>query len=183
AYATRVIDEAALMDTLIQDLLAYARLGRAAVEIQSVALDEVIAAAQHNVTAAAAEKQAEVAVAPDLPAVRGNRAVLVQVFTNLLSNAIKFGGPRPSVLVWAERLQDYVRVSVADTGIGIKPEHHERNFKVFERLHGADEYAGTGIGLAIVRQAVERMGGRVGLESALGAGSRFWIDLPPEEKA
>jgi len=71
-----------------------------------------------------------------------------------------------------------VRLWIEDNGIGIAPEHHERIFRVFERLHRATDYPGTGIGLAIVRKAMERMGGSVGVESALGRGSRFWIELP-----
>jgi signal transduction histidine kinase len=105
------------------------------------------------------------------------------VFTNLLSNAIKFGGDRPAVLVWAERVESCARVWVADRGIGIDPEHHERIFRVFERLHSSETYPGTGIGLAIVRQVVERLGGRVGVESAVGQGSRFWVELPMAEAA
>jgi signal transduction histidine kinase len=178
AYASRVVDEAALMDTLIQDLLAYARISRVDVALESVALSDALAAATHNVAADVARSGAEIVVAPDLPAVRANRAILIQVFTNLLSNAIKFGGERASVLVWAERHAGKVRVWVADHGIGIKPEDRERIFRVFERLHGADEYPGTGIGLAIVRQAMDRLNGAVGVESTPGKGSRFWIELP-----
>jgi signal transduction histidine kinase len=178
AYATRVVDEAALMETLIQDLLRYARLSRTGIGIEPVDLDDAMAAALRHVEADAARAGGEITVAPNLGSVRGNRAVLVQVLINLLSNAVKFGGAHPSVLVWSERAGANVRVWVVDHGIGIKPEHHEQIFRVFERLHGADEYPGTGIGLAIVRQALERLDGRFGVESALGEGSRFWIELP-----
>jgi signal transduction histidine kinase len=71
-----------------------------------------------------------------------------------------------------------VRLWIEDQGIGIRPEYHERIFQVFERLHGADKYSGTGIGLAIAARVIHRMGGKIGLESQEGQGARFWIDLP-----
>jgi signal transduction histidine kinase len=86
------------------------------------------------------------------------------------------------VTVRAEDRDGRVRLWVEDNGIGIAPEHHERVFRVFERLHAAEEYPGTGIGLAIVRKGAERMGGRAGLESTPGQGSRFWIELSLAEE-
>lgn len=120
-------------------------------------------------------------VTPGLPPVMAHYATLVQVVANLLTNAAKFVAPdtRPEVAVWAEACGVWARLWVADNGIGIAPEHRERIFGVFERLHGVETYPGTGIGLAIVRKGMERLGGRVGLESTVGGGSRFWIDLPP----
>jgi len=102
------------------------------------------------------------------------------VLVNLLANGIKFvpSDRAPEVRVRADARDGRVRLWVEDNGIGIAPEHHERIFRVFERLHPATNYPGTGIGLAIVRKAMERMGGRVGVESELGRGSRFWIELP-----
>ena len=140
-----------------------------------------------------------------LPAVRANAAVLNQILSNLLSNALKFVVPKskPCLRISAEettsRIESpvsgangtpsldvklsaldgkFVRLWIEDNGIGIQPEYHERIFRMFERLHGADSYPGTGIGLAIVRKGAERMGGRVGVESAPGSGSRFWVELP-----
>ncbi|HEY9599008.1 MAG TPA: ATP-binding protein, partial [Cyanophyceae cyanobacterium] len=84
---------------------------------------------------------------------------------------------QPQVRVWAEERQDWVRLWIADNGIGIEPDYQEQIFRVFERLHTSDTYSGTGVGLAIVQKGVERMGGRVGVESQLGQGSRFWIEL------
>jgi signal transduction histidine kinase len=84
--------------------------------------------------------------------------------------------------VRAEPRDGLVRLWVEDNGIGIAPEHHERIFRVFERLHRSPDYPGTGIGLAIVRKAMERMGGRAGVESQLGRGSRFWIELPRADR-
>jgi signal transduction histidine kinase len=92
-------------------------------------------------------------------------------------------GPPVALITGANRgiglevCRQRVRLWIEDNGIGVAPEHHERIFGVFERLHRATDYPGTGIGLAIVRKAVERMGGRVGVESALGKGSRFWVEL------
>jgi signal transduction histidine kinase len=121
----------------------------------------------------------------------GNEAALTQCFSNLLGNALKFVAPgtRPQVRVWAERVggpkaetQDSqpaipstVRLSFADNGIGIPKDAHERIFKMFQRLDKS--YDGTGVGLTVVRKAVEKMGGKVGLESEPGRGSRFWIEL------
>ena len=164
-FAERVITAARTMDRLIDDLLAYSRLVRTSLD----QLDgEVKGRAAH------------ITVEEPLPAAVGHGTTLAQVFANLLGNAIKFvpAGRVPEVLVRGERHGDFVRVWVEDNGIGIAAEHHERIFRVFERLHRAEDYPGTGIGLAIVRKGVERMGGHVGLESALGSGSKFWIDLP-----
>jgi len=102
------------------------------------------------------------------------------VLRNLLSNAMKFvpRGTRPQVRVSTGRRDGRVRIVVSDNGIGIAPEHQQRIFGMFERLNSAEEYPGTGMGLAIVRRAAERLGGEVGVESRPGEGARFWIDLP-----
>jgi signal transduction histidine kinase len=102
------------------------------------------------------------------------------MLVDLLSNSLKFVAPgvKPRVRIWTEPRDDRVRLSIQDNGIGIAHEHQQRIFRVFERLHGAEEYPGTGIGLANVSKATERMGGRVGLESQLSQGSHFWVELP-----
>ena len=104
----------------------------------------------------------------------------MQILSNLIGNALKFQRPgiAPEVIVSAERTNGHVRICVRDNGIGIAPEHQERIFQVFERLHGQEEYPGTGIGLAIVKRGAQRMGGRVGLDSKPGEGSTFWVELP-----
>jgi signal transduction histidine kinase len=106
---------------------------------------------------------------------------LRQALANLISNAIKFvpADVTPKISIYAERhAGKHVRIWVIDNGIGVEPQHHERIFRPFERLHGVETYRGTGIGLAVVAKAVERMGGTYGIESEPGKGSRFWIELP-----
>lgn len=110
----------------------------------------------------------------------GNEAGLIQCFSNLLGNAVKFVplGAKPWVRVWTEDYGDRLRVWVEDRGIGIPEDSRERIFGMFQRLHRPEEYPGTGVGLALVRKVIHRMGGNVGLESAPGRGSKSWVELP-----
>ncbi|MSS72008.1 MAG: hypothetical protein EXS64_11020 [Candidatus Latescibacteria bacterium] len=178
-YVRHIVTSAQRLDTLIQDLLAYSRLGRADFRFQSVSLTAVVEDALAQMEEIR-EREAQITVQEALPEAMGHRATLAQIVTNLLANAVKFAPPgvQPRVQVRAEASGQRVRLWVEDNGIGIAPEHHERIFRVFERLHGLETYPGTGIGLAIVRKGVERMGGRAGVESEVGKGSRFWIELP-----
>lgn len=184
SYIDSIIDDATQMNGLISDLLSYSRLTRTQINFNVTALDEVVEDAVKQLTAQVQEKQAQIQITAPLPDVMAHRPTLVQVITNLLSNAIKFVevNIQPRIDIFAEELyqneQCWVRLWIIDNGIGIAAEHQERIFRVFERLHGAETYPGTGIGLAIVRKGIDRMGGRAGVESQLGQGSRFWIDLP-----
>jgi signal transduction histidine kinase len=122
----------------------------------------------------------EIQIQGKLPNVVANQALLAQCVSNLLTNGVKFVSPgiTPRVEVSAEAIDGAsIRVWFRDNGIGIAPENHHRIFLFFEQIHPATEYEGTGLGLAIVRKAVERMGAEIGLESALGKGSNFWIRL------
>jgi signal transduction histidine kinase len=179
-YLDRVVEGARRMDDLIRDLLDYARLNRAEIRKGIVDLDELITEALEPLGAELDERKARVHVAKPLGRVVGQGGVLSQALTNLVSNAIKFVAPGvpPEVRILTESAGHRVRILVEDNGIGIAPEHQERIFGIFERLNRAEQYPGTGIGLAIVRRAVERLGGSVGVESRLGQGSRFWIELP-----
>jgi signal transduction histidine kinase len=178
-YARRIVAAANRMETLIQDLLAYSRLGRAELKQQPVNLNVIVMEAMNQLESDIKERQAQINVSNPLPQVLGHYNTLVQMVTNLLSNAIKFvpTDRTPKVRVWSEPCGDWVRLWVEDNGIGIAPEHQQRIFRVFERLHGIEAYPGTGIGLAIVRKGAERLRGRVGLESQLSQGSRFWVEL------
>ncbi|MBE9104653.1 CHASE3 domain-containing protein [Nostoc cf. edaphicum LEGE 07299] len=179
-YIQYITEGAVQMDTLIAELLAYSRLSRVQIQMQKVDLTNVVEEALKQLSKQVQEQLAQVTVAKPLPLVIAHRSTLVQIVTNLLSNAMKFVQPgiQPKVQIYAEEQQDSIQLSIVDNGIGIAPEHQERIFRVFERLHGVEIYPGTGIGLAIVRKGLERMGGRAGVESQLGTGSRFWIALP-----
>lgn len=179
-YLRRIEASAEELDRLIRDLLDYSRLGRLEMRLLPVNLGEVVGEALDVLEEEIREREAVVRVENSLPVVTGHRVVLMQAVGNLISNALKFvpAGTPPLVRVAAEPRDGWVRLWVEDNGIGIAPEHQERIFQVFERLHGPESYPGTGIGLAIVRRGVKRMGGRVGVESARGQGSRFWIELP-----
>jgi PAS domain S-box-containing protein len=179
-YLARIMRGASRLDELIRDLLTYSRITREELQISPVDLDGVATEVLAQLRAAIGEKDALVTVESPLPPVLGHRAVLSQALLNLVSNALKFvaTGVRPKVGIRAEaRPEGRVRLWVEDNGIGISPAHSAQIFEVFQRLHGSEEYPGTGIGLAIVRGGVERLGGSAGLESTPGEGSRFWIEL------
>jgi signal transduction histidine kinase len=185
-YVARIMRGAARLDEPIRDLLAYSRITREQVDIGRVDLDRVAAEVVAQLRATIEERRAVVSAERPLPPVRGHTAVLSQLLLNLLSSAMKFVEPgiRPEVRIRAERRPGrHVRIWVEDDGIGIEPSHAVRIFEVFQRLHRAEEYPGTGVGLAIVRRGAERLGGAAGVESEPGVGSRFWIELraPGEE--
>jgi signal transduction histidine kinase len=182
-YLTRIEQGAERMDRLIQDLLQYSRVGAAGLTLSPVDLEPLIQHTLQQLGPDIRARHASIELRKPLPSVLGHEPTLEQVVTSLLSNAIKFVPPAtpPRVRIWAETNGPHARLWIADNGIGIDPAHHQRIFGVFERLHGAETYPGTGIGLAIVAKGMERMGGKVGVESAPGKGSRFWIELSRAE--
>ena len=171
------------MDELIRDLLEYSRLNRAEITTGVVDLDELLPRTMALLNQEREEKDATVTWTSPLGRVIAQDVILAQALRNLLSNAMKFvaQGVRPEVRVSTERRDGRLRVLVRDNGIGIAAEYHHRIFGMFERLNSAEEYPGTGMGLAIVRRAAERLGGEVGVESRAGEGSLFWIELPAAE--
>ncbi|MEW6488282.1 MAG: HAMP domain-containing sensor histidine kinase [Thermodesulfobacteriota bacterium] len=179
-YARRIAASASTMDALIRELLDYSRLSREDVRPEELPLGAVLRAAVAKREDEIRQRGATVEIAEPLPAVRAPGALLLRVVTNLLDNALKFVAPGtvPRVRVWALAEGGRVRLWIADNGIGVPPEHRERIFRVFERLHGVETYPGLGMGLAYVQKAVERMGGTAGMEPEPGGGSRFWLEVP-----
>jgi PAS domain S-box-containing protein len=167
------------MDKLLVDLLAYGRTVRAEIELNAVPVQRAWEAALLQCADQIEKSRAQIETVHPLPDVRAHEGTLGQVVANLLGNALKFvpSGVQPRVRFRSEERAGFIRLWVEDNGIGIPPDQRERVFRVFERLHG-HQYPGTGIGLSIVRKGIERMKGRVGVESTPGEGSRFWIELP-----
>jgi signal transduction histidine kinase len=178
-FLDRLTHAAARMDRLIEDLLSYSRVARADIHLHPVEVSSLLSEIRGHLSAEIAEKKARVEVQGDLPPVLGDPVLLTQALTNLLSNALKFvpPGQAPEVTVSAERRESFIRLNIRDKGIGIAPTHRTKMFQIFERLQ-PEEYPGTGVGLAIVKKAVEVMKGRLGFDSEPGHGSCFWIELP-----
>lgn len=179
-YLRRIGAAAERMNQLIEDILAYARLAREEFSVRPVGLSAVVERARLQMPNDCAGR---VAVEGELGQVLAHPVALQQTVLNLLANGCKYAPKdRPNSLrVWSEPKDGRVRLWVEDDGIGISPEHQARVFQPFERLHGVESYPGTGIGLAIVARAVERMGGAYGVDSEAGRGSRFWVELPAAE--
>ncbi len=172
----------ARMRELLSDLLAYTQLNDQQADEAWVDLNAVLRKALENLSAAIDETGAVIDIGR-LPTVRGHEAHFLQLFQNLLGNAIKYrGADAPKIRIAAARDGRSWKLSVSDNGIGIAPEHHDRVFGVFKRLHGK-KIPGTGIGLAICQRVVERYGGRIWIESALGQGATFHFTIPAVEEA
>jgi PAS domain S-box len=175
----RVISSAARLDRLIRDVLAYSKVTLAPIEREPLDPEKLIRQIMQE-HPSFQEPNAQIEIRTPLLTFMGHEASLTQCIYNLLNNAIKFvpKGTKPHIQIWTEPFENYVRLWVEDNGIGIPAEAKDRMFLMFQRFHRSPEYEGTGIGLAIVRKAVQRMGGKVGVESEPGRGSRFWLLLP-----
>jgi len=173
-----IVDGAARMKQLIEDLLAYSRVGTRGKEFRPVQVEGALRRAIANLRAAISESAASVSN-DALPAVLGDDVQLAQLFQNLIGNALKFRSASvPRIHVSCAEKENEFEFAVADNGIGIEPQYFERIFMVFQRLHNKGEYPGTGIGLAICKKVVERHGGRIWVDSTPGGGSTFRFTLP-----
>jgi PAS domain S-box-containing protein len=179
-YATRVARSARYMDAMLLDMLAYCRLARAEITPTRVSLKEPVHELLCILDNEIRSRRVQIEVASPLGEVWAHLPTLKQVLSNLVSNAVKFTAPErpPRVRIFSTPNGKFVRLWVEDNGIGIAPQHHEKIFGLFQRLHDNNTYPGTGVGLALVRKGAERLGGCAGVESELGQGSRFWVDFP-----
>ena len=172
-----IVDGAARMKQLIEDLLAYSRVGTRGREFRAVEGEAALLKAIANLRGAIESSGASITHDP-LPVLTADEPQIVQLLQNLIGNAIKFHGKdRPQVHVSAKEDEDGWVLSVKDNGLGIEPQYFERIFLVFQRLHGKAEYPGTGIGLAICKKIAERHGGRIEVESQPGQGTTFLVRL------
>ena len=177
-YIHYVVDGAHRMETLIDALLAYSRVGRGELTFNPVDMEAVLAQTLEDLQMSLEETHAAVSHGP-LPVVRANQGQVGQLLQNLIANAVKFRGEEPPrIHISAAKEGNQWIISVADQGIGFDPEQGERIFGIFQRLHTRLEYPGTGIGLAVCKKIVERHGGRIWAESEPGKGSVFHFTLP-----
>ena len=177
-----IVDGALRMQRLINDLLTFSRVGSRGKGFQPVDLAASVAQVRINLRAAIDESGARISTGT-LPVVNADATQMEQLLQNLIGNAIKFRkGPAPSVHIDARREDAAWRITVQDDGIGIDARYAERIFVIFQRLHTAAEYPGTGIGLAICKKIVERHGGQIGVHSTPGEGASFSFTLPDREE-
>jgi light-regulated signal transduction histidine kinase (bacteriophytochrome) len=178
-YIAFTIEGATRMQQLINDLLAYSRIGTRGKEFKTINFEEIIQKAIYNLSLTIQETGAEIKFGP-MPTITGDDSQLVQLIQNLISNAIKFRkeGITPVINITAKKEPSHYIFTVADNGIGIAMEHKERIFQIFQRLHTRDKYPGTGIGLAICKKIVERHNGEIWVESEKGmGGTRFYFTI------
>lgn len=180
-YLSTIGNSARHMSQLIDGLLAFSRLGRAAVNIAPVDFNQLVGAVVAQIAHDTDGRVVDWQIAPDLPLVHGDALLLREVWANLLGNAFKYTRPRERAVIEIDWLLDPVRgytFTVRDNGVGFDTKYAEKLFGVFQRLHRASEFEGTGIGLALTRRIVERHGGSIWAESRLGQGSEFHFSLP-----
>ena len=171
-YLSLIANSANRMDRLIQDVLNYSRVVRGDYPVETIDVEPLLRGIVDTYPQLGAG-EAEILLQGPFPPVLGNEAMLTQIFSNLMGNAVKFVSPgvKPRLKLWSEQQARSVRLFVQDNGIGIAADQHERIFGIFQRVN--KNFEGTGIGLAIVKKAVERIGGKVGLQSEPGQGSNF----------
>lgn len=176
-----MLDGAKRMQRLIADLLSYSRVGTKGKAFQLIDCETLVEQTVRTLKVAIEDCGAVVTHDPDLPPLLGDRTQLEQLLQNLIGNAVKYRGSEPPrVHLSCEREGDEWRFSVTDNGIGIDPQFAERIFVIFQRLHTSQEYAGTGIGLAVCKKIVERHGGRIWVKSELGKGATFYFTIPAQ---
>ena len=177
-YIERMMEATSHMKELIDDLLTFSRVGRMNTDLETVDLEEIMDLIKLDLTSELEDRNGEI-IWSNLPALKIQRIWMRQLLMNLVSNALKFNNSeKPTVWVTYYESADGHKFSVRDNGIGIDPKHHDRIFRIFERLHKQSEYPGTGAGLTICKKIVDYFNGRIWVESSLGEGSVFHFTIP-----
>lgn len=179
-YLDNLVHSTERMSQLIEDLLAYSRVERREIKKTKVNLNELIdnitEEYQHGVTVGKLQFKKEI----EYGTVFTDQEALTQALRNLIDNAVKFTRERQDPEIWirSTKLEDHCLISIEDNGIGFEMKYYDKIFEIFQRLHLSEEYPGTGVGLAVVRKAVERLGGKIWAVSEPGEGSTFFMELP-----
>lgn len=183
-YASRIVDAASKMNELITDLLNYSKIGRKKIDLipikLSKSLEEILKQYENEIK----DSNVEIILEKKDYMILGQHSLVSQIIENLVSNALKFRkhGIEPLIRIWTENRGEKIRLYIEDNGIGIDIKYFIKIFQIFERLHSAEKYPGTGIGLATVKKTIELMGGEVGITSTLGEGSIFRVDFIKAEE-
>ncbi|WP_231610566.1 ATP-binding protein, partial [Rhodococcus sp. CX] len=182
-YIDFAVDGARRMQALINDLLAFSRVGRVGDGFERLPLDRPLDKALANLAAVVEDTGARIERPERLPEVDGDPTLLSMLWQNLIGNALKFSRPdtEPRVVITAEQDGDMCRICVQDNGIGVPEEFAEKIFVIFQRLHAREEYSGTGIGLSLCKKIVEYHGGEIRLDPGSDTGARFCFTLPVAE--
>lgn len=177
-FLHRIALAARKQDELITGVLAYHRYVREKFPLSPVNLDEVVGGIA-NTYAGLQPPNVQITIRKPLGWVLAHDTLLTQSFSALLNNAVKFVAPgtKPEIKIWSQKEENHLRLWVQDNGIGIAPQFHEKIFDIYQTLHDPNTYGGTGVGLPLAKKAVQRMNGSIGVESSVGAGSKFWIRL------
>ena len=177
-FINYAVDGSKRLNDMITDLLEYSKLTRIEPKFTKVNLNKVLDDALINLVIPIEENNAIITY-DNLPTINGDENSLIMILQNLIGNAIKYHGPnQPKIHISVKKEKNQNIISVKDNGIGIKPEHLKRIFKVFQRLHRQEEYPGTGIGLAIAQKIVQQHGGKIWVESEYGKGTTFHFSIP-----
>ncbi len=177
-----VTDGVIRMQSLLDDLLQYSRLGKNTEDIKNIDLNERLLVVKNNLTVLIQETNAEI-ISDSLPHIHASMTEMSQLFQNIIANAIKFRKPNetPKIIVKATENKTDFTISIEDNGIGIKKEYQEQVFTLFQRLHSRAAYEGSGIGLATCKKIIDNMGGRMWLTSTEGVGTTFYLSIPKEQ--
>lgn len=168
------------MDNLIRDLLEYSRIGRGELKKELINFDDTLLKVMSNLRVQINEKKVDFDVNVELPLFLANRTQIFMLFQNIISNGIKYNQNTPLISIAANIKDNFIHFVVRDNGIGMEQKHLDTIFQIFQRLHGREEYEGTGIGLAVCKRIVKQHGGEIWVESEIGVGSTFHFTLPFE---